>query len=112
MRVVKFAILFYVLDMAAEVESVADSWTFLSNYAHVILFFAQHPDARMREAAAAIGITERAVQRIVSELDAAGALSITRQGRRNRYELNRSFRLRHPLESHRTVGDLISLLGR
>ena len=98
--------------MAAALDTAADGWTFLSNYAHAILYFAQHPDARMREAAVAIGITERAVQRIVSELEAAGALSVTRHGRRNRYELNRSFRLRHPLESHRTVGDLVALLGR
>ena len=93
-------------------DSSSYTWTFLSNYAHVLLYLAQFPEARMREAADAIGITERAVQRIVSELEAADVVEITREGRRNRYDVHRDVRLRHPLESHRTVGDLIDLLSR
>lgn len=93
-------------------SSNSGGWTFLSNYAHVLLFLAQEPQARMRDVADAIGITERAVQRIVAELEAARALTVTREGRRNRYEVNRQLRLRHTLESHRTVGDLIELLSR
>lgn len=97
--------------MAATSKPVGGGWTFLSNYAHVLVFFAQTPDARMREAAEAIGITERAVQRIVAELEAVGALRVTREGRRNRYWVNRKLRMRHGLESHRTVGDLIDWLA-
>jgi len=93
-------------------KPVTGGWTFLSNYAQVLLFLAQSPDARMREAARAIGITERAVQRIVSELELAGAVRVMREGRRNRYVVNRKLRMRHPLGSHRTVGDLIDLLSR
>ena len=98
--------------MNATPKAVTGAWTFLSNYAQVLVFFAKSPDARMREAARAVGITERAVQRIVSELELAGALKVTREGRRNSYAVNRRLRMRHPLESHCTVGDLIDLLSR
>lgn len=102
----------YAFGVAGNSDGSAAHWTFLSNYAHVLLYLAQFPEARMREAAEAIGITERAVQRIVSELEAAGVVKITREGRRNRYGVNRKLHLRHPLESHRSVGDLVDLLSR
>jgi len=91
-------------------SSSEGSWTFLSNYAHVLVYLARDRHARAREIAAAVGITERAVQRIVAELEAAGVLSHTRVGRRNQYEIHRDRPLRHPLESHQTVGQLIDLL--
>jgi hypothetical protein len=85
------------------------SWTFLSNHAHVLICIAGEPEIRMRDVAVRVGITERAVQRIVAELEAGGYLAITRMGRRNRYEVNADLPLRHPVESHRTVGHLIEL---
>jgi len=63
----------------------------------------------MRDVAARVGITERAVQRIVAELEASGYLTIAREGRRNRYTVNTDLPLRHPLEAHRTVGNLVEL---
>jgi len=87
------------------------SWTFLSNYAHVIVILAHDPWARLRDIALEVGITERAVQRIVSELEKAGVLTKEREGRRNHYLVDRSIPLRHPLESHKTVGSLIDMVS-
>lgn len=85
-------------------------WTFLSNHAHVLLLLATGEDLRVRDIAARVGITERAVQKIMTELDAGGVLSRTREGRRNRYSIHTDIHLRHPVEAHRTVGDLIRLV--
>lgn len=84
-------------------------WTFLSNHAHVLILLAQEPDLRMREVAERVGITERAVQRIVAELVDGGYLDARREGRRNRYRLHLDRKLRHPIEAHRTLADLIEL---
>ena len=83
-------------------------WTFLSNHAHVLIALAQDPSLRLRDLAEAVGITERAVAQIVVDLEAAGALSRERDGRRNLYRVDRTVPLRHPVEAHRTVGDLIA----
>ena len=88
------------------------SWTFLTNHAHVLLCLAADPDARLRDVAGAVGITERAVQQIVSDLAAAGVVERTREGRRNRYTLHPELPLRHPVESHRQVADLVALAPR
>jgi len=88
----------------------ARHWTFLSNHAHVLVCLAQDPDARLRDVALSVGITERAVQKIVSDLEQAGALVRERAGRRNSYRLNLDVPLRHALESHKTVGTLLSLV--
>ena len=83
-------------------------WTFLTNHAHVLLCLARDPDATLREVAEQVGITERAAHRIVGELEAEGALTRRRDGRRNHYEIDTSVTLRHALESDRTVGSLLS----
>jgi hypothetical protein len=85
-------------------------WTFLSNHAHVLVCLALDRNARLRDVATSVGITERAVQKIVSDLEAAGVLVRERLGRRNSYRLNVAAPLRHPLEAHRTVGTLLSML--
>ncbi len=86
------------------------SWTFLSNHAHVLLLLATSEDLRVRDIAMRVGITERAVQKIMLELEAGGVLTRTRDGRRNRYAIHTGIHLRHPVEAHRTVGDLIRLV--
>ena len=86
-------------------------WTFLTNHAHVIVFLEQRPEATQREIASAVGMTERAVQHILDDLEDVGIVSRERVGRRNRYELHRDQKLRHPLESHRTVRDLLEMIG-
>ncbi len=88
------------------------TWTFLTNHAHVLVSLVQQPDRTLREVAAQVGITERAVQRIVSDLQDAGVLHVERTGRRNRYAVDGHQPLRHPLEAHRSVHDLLSLLTR
>lgn len=87
------------------------SWTFLTNHARVLLCLADEPDLRLREVAGRIGITERAVQRIVTDLEDAGVITRTREGRRNTYAVNPEARLRHPRDAHRTVGELLELLN-
>lgn len=82
-------------------------WTFLSNHAHVLVCLARDPEARLRDIATEVGITERTVNAIVSDLEQVGVLSITKVGRRNKYRIHRSARLRHPLEADKTVGDLL-----
>jgi DNA-binding IclR family transcriptional regulator len=87
------------------------AWTFLTNHAHVLLSLAANPDATLREVAEQVGITERAAHRIVGELESEGALTRTRDGRRNHYEIRRDFALRHPLEQHCSVGQLVEMVA-
>lgn len=87
------------------------SWTFLTNHAHVFLCLARDPGARMRDVANLVGITERAAQRIVAELEEGGYVTAERVGRRNRYSLHPEAPLRHPIEEQRAVGRLLALLG-
>lgn len=85
-------------------------WTFLSNHAHVLICLAEDAEMRLRDVAARVGITERAVQKIVADLEAAGVLTRHRDGRRNRYRIHPRRALRHPVEAHRTVGDLLQMV--
>ncbi len=94
----------------ARVGAVEPTWTFLSNHAHVLLCIVGDPDARVRDMATHVGITERAVLRILSELEEAGVVVRERRGRRNHYTVVHDVPLRHPLESHRSIGDLIRLI--
>ena len=95
---------------SAGAERAAHRWTFLSNHAHVLICLAQNPDIRLREVAELIGITERAVQNILADLAHEGLVTRYREGRRNTYELNLDQPLRHPIEKHRRVGDLVQLI--
>jgi DNA-binding MarR family transcriptional regulator len=88
------------------------SWTFLTNHAHVLLSLAGDANLRIRDLAARVGITERAVQRIISELEEAGFLTHERQGRRNVYRVRASRPFRHPLEAHQNVAVLLQVLLR
>ena len=85
-------------------------WTFLTNHSHVLICLAEDPDLRLRDVAARVGITERAVIRIVGDLEEAGVVTRHREGRRNQYEVHDELPLRHAVEQHRTVGDLLGLL--
>jgi Mn-dependent DtxR family transcriptional regulator len=85
--------------------------TFFSNYGHVLVCLARNNEVRLRDVALEVGITERAVQKIVKDMQDAGFLTINKQGRRNRYQINRRKSLRHGLESHCNVGKLLALLS-
>lgn len=97
---------------AEPVPSQSLGWTFLSNHTHVLVALAAEPDLTLRDIAQRVGITERGVIRIVEELEQAGVLSREREGRRNRYALNLEASLRHPLEQHCRIGELLALIVR
>ena len=83
-------------------------WTFLTNHAHALLCVAENPNVRLRDVAVQVGITERAAQRIITELEEAGYLEREREGRRNVYRLNTAMPLRHPLDRDHRIGELLA----
>ncbi len=85
-------------------------WTFLTNHSHVLILLAREPDLRLRDVAERVGITERAVQRIVADLEEATIITRSRDGRRNRYEVHAGQPLRHTIEAHCTVNDLLKIV--
>jgi predicted transcriptional regulator len=93
-------------------SSGASGWDFLTNHAHVLTCVAHDPGIRLRDIAAAVGITERAAHRILSELVEEGYVLRERRGRRNRYQVKPDLPLRHPLAEGREVGDLLEVLLR
>jgi predicted transcriptional regulator len=88
------------------------TWVFLTNHAHVLLTVAREPEARARDIAEQVGITERATQRILGDLVAGGYLAKTKLGRRNRYTVNRKGHLRHAPFQELEIGPLLDLLGQ
>ncbi|WP_156686327.1 helix-turn-helix transcriptional regulator [Mycobacterium sp. Marseille-P9652] len=93
------------------VEPPERTWTFLTNHAHVLLCVSTGESLTARELALRIGITERSVQAILTDLTDEGYLIKSKVGRRNVYELNPKGKLRHPLESSHTVGELVAALS-
>ena len=100
--------MYYFYKMSAENKKTG--WTFLTNHMHVIICLVRDPELRVRDLALEVGLTERAILRILAELEGEGVLSKTRSGRRNRYTINLDFALRHPLESHCTLRELTKLV--
>jgi DNA-binding MarR family transcriptional regulator len=99
-------------NMQQTSQAPINGWDFLTNHAHVLLCVAHDPGMRLRDIAAAVGITERAAHRIVSELVEEGYVLREREGRRNRYQIKPELPLRHPLVHERAVGDLLEVLLR
>ncbi|MDX1933385.1 MAG: winged helix-turn-helix domain-containing protein [Capsulimonadales bacterium] len=91
---------------------VSGAWTLLTNHSHVLVCLADDPDSRVRDIAERVGITERAVQRILAELEDSGIVSRQKDGRRNHYAIHGDVPLRHSLEAHCTVNDLLNLFRR
>ena len=86
-------------------------WTFLTNHSHVLICLHGEPELTLREVADRVGITERSVQRIVAELEEGGYVRRERHGRGNLYQFHSTVPLRHPIERHCTVGDLIAMVA-
>ena len=86
------------------------TWTFLTNHARVLAHIARNPGARIRDIAAGCLLTERAVQKIIADLEDSGYLTHTRQGRTNHYRVILGTPLRHPADKG-TVDDFLALLG-
>ena len=104
----------FVNEMHGNTAAMADSsprgWTFLTNHAHVLILLSKNPETVLREVATRVGITERAVQRIIADLERDGFLEREKIGRRNAYRLRTNKPLRHPIEAHRTIHDLIKMV--
>ena len=94
----------------AEQPAEKTGWTFLTNHAHVLILLSQDASQVLREVALKVGITERAVQRIIADLELDGFIERERVGRKNHYRILTKRPLRHPIESHRTIGDLIAMI--
>ena len=86
-------------------------WTFLTNHAHVLAALHADPQKVLREVAVEVGITERAVQRIILDLEEGGFIERERVGRQNQYRILEDIPLRHPIEAHRQIGDLLQLIS-
>jgi hypothetical protein len=86
------------------------SWTLLTGHGHVLVEIARHPDARIRDISPVVGLTERTVQAIVTDLEAAGYLTRTRTGRRTRYTVNPESPFRHSAQDGLQVGPLLDLM--
>lgn len=86
-------------------------WSFLTNHARAMLFIAHDPDARLRDLAAALGVTERTAYGIVADLSDAGYVVKEKDGRRNRYQIQGHLPLRDSVGRERTIGEVLDLLG-
>jgi predicted transcriptional regulator len=95
------------INRPRELNGLTLAFTFLTNHAHVLLLISRDNDLRMRDIAIGVGITERAVQRIVDDLTVTGYVKVTREGRRNHYEVQSAEPLRHPVEKGLSVSDLV-----
>jgi hypothetical protein len=87
------------------------TWTFLTNHGRALLCIARDPDARLRDIAASLAITERRAHDIVSDLTEAGYVLKTKDGRRNRYEVQHHMPLPESNSRERAIGDVLDLLG-
>lgn len=90
--------------------NLSSTWTYLTNHFHVLLVLYKDPDARIRDMADQVGITERAVQKILAELTETKVISSEKVGRRNTYTIDESVHLKHPLENKHSVGELLKIL--
>ena len=93
------------------VHVTRDYWTFLTNHGHVLVCLAADPDVVLRDVATRVGITERAVQQIIRDLELAGVIARVRVGRRNRYVICSERGFRHTLEADVTLGAFLGLVG-
>jgi hypothetical protein len=87
------------------------SWSFLTSHARVLLCIAPDPGVRLRDIAASVGITERSVYGIVTDLTAAGCVVKEKDGRRNRYQIQAHLPLPEPTSQHLAIGEVLALLA-
>jgi DNA-binding Lrp family transcriptional regulator len=92
-------------------DSESPHWTFLTNHSHVLIVLSRNPSLVLRQVALQVGLTERAVQRIIAELEAGGVIEREKVGRQNHYRIRVDQPLRHSIESHRTIGELLALVN-
>jgi DNA-binding MarR family transcriptional regulator len=85
-------------------------WSFVTNHARALACIANDPGVRIRDIAAALGITERNAFGIVADLTTAGYVLKDKEGRRNRYAIQAHVPLRKDTERQQTVGELLAVL--
>ena len=90
---------------------MADSWTFVTNHLEVLVAIDRDRNVRLRDLAQQLGITERTAHGIVSDLTRAGYLSVSRVGRRNRYEVHQAAPFRDRTQREHQVGALLDVLS-
>lgn len=90
---------------------MAQDWTFLTNHAHVLIHLHADPDARVRDLAEGVGVTERSIMGILADLEEGGYVTRTRVGRRNHYRVNPQLHFRHPTEADQPIGQLLKIFG-
>lgn len=95
---------------AASSPATPTAWGFLTNHAQVLVCIARDPGIRLRDLGERLGITERTAHRIVAELAAAGYITRTREGRRNRYTVNTDLPLPDVVAQERNLGELLGIL--
>jgi predicted transcriptional regulator len=93
----------------AKVAFPTREWTFLSNHGHVLIHLSRDPDARIRDIATSVGITERSAQAILVDLEESGYVNISKIGRRNRYSINPRLKFRHPAEVGKPISALLKI---
>ena len=87
-------------------------WAFLSHHGHVLLAISEDPDITIDQLAAAVGVTTRSIVNILRDLEQGGYVRKEKAGRKNHYELSLESQLRHQTSSNRTVGELVTAIGR
>jgi DNA-binding IclR family transcriptional regulator len=100
------------MSLIRNVSAAMSGCELLTSHGYVLLCIARNPGMRLREIAQCVGITERAVQRIVCDLCEAGYLSRRREGRQNAYEIHPDAPLAHELVSRSRLGDLLGALAQ
>lgn len=98
------------MQVKGRTDETHPRWDFLTSHAHVLLCISHDSGIRLRDIAAAVGITERSAHKILSELVEEGYVLRERHGRRNRYKIKHELPLRHPLVQEREVGELLEVL--
>ena len=87
-----------------------ERWSFLTNHARVLLCIAHDPSARLRDIAASLGITDRSVYGIVTDLTTAGYVVKHKDGRRNLYQIQAHLPLPEPASQEPAIGEVLALL--
>ncbi len=92
-------------------ETTGSHWTFLTNHLHVLILLSRNPSVVLRNVALQVKITERAVQRIIADLESGGYIEREKVGRQNHYRIRLDQPLRHAIGSHLNIGDLLTLVN-
>jgi DNA-binding transcriptional ArsR family regulator len=92
-------------------ETTGSHWTFLTNHLHVLILLSRNPSVVLRNVALQVKITERAVQRIIADLEVGGYIEREKVGRQNHYRIRVDQPLRHAIGSHLKIGDLLALIN-